>query len=87
LGLLCAIDADLLAGIERRKRIWGKKTDGLNVGAGLGKLQVEDVLVQELAKRVVVTLAEKIGLADGGVGERRIEGVGRGRKNQNGSKN
>jgi len=38
LGLLCAIDADLLAGIERRKRIWGKKTDGLNVGAGFWRL-------------------------------------------------
>src|SRR5258708_29018500 len=74
LGLLCAIDAELLAGIECGKRIWGKKTDGLNVGAGLGRLQVEDVLVQELAKRVVVTLAEEISLAHGGVGKRRIEG-------------
>src|SRR5260370_7548471 len=73
LGLLCAIDADLLAGIERRKRIWGKKTDGLNVGAGPGRLQVEDVLVQELAKRAVVTLAQEISLAHGASGKPRIK--------------
>jgi len=38
-------------------------------------------------QEIIVALAEEISLAYGGVGERRIEGVGRGRKNQNGSKN
>src|SRR5258708_29325956 len=73
LGLLCAIDADLLAGIERGQCIWGKKTDGLNVGAGLGRLQVNNVLVHELAKRVVVPLAEQISLAHSGVRKTRTE--------------
>src|SRR5260221_14679054 len=72
LGLLCAIDADLLAGIERGQCIWGKKTDGLNVGAGLGRLQVKNVLVHELAKRVVVLLAGEISLGHGGGGKGRV---------------
>src|SRR5437899_11472138 len=74
LGLLGAVDADLLAGIQSREDIGSEKADRLNVGAGLGRLQVEDMLVHELAQRVVVALTEEIGFAHCGVGKRCVEG-------------
>src|SRR6267142_6724375 len=85
LCLLCAVDADLLAGIKRRKDIGSEKTDRFDVGAGLWGLQVEDVFVQELAKGVVVSLTEEICFAHGGGGERRVEGESwRGKKQSRG---
>src|SRR5690242_18601272 len=73
LSLLCAVDADLPAGVDSGEYIGRKKTDRLNIWAGLGRLQVEDVLVHELWERIIVPLAEEVSLADGGVGERCVE--------------
>src|SRR6267142_204058 len=70
LSLLGAVNADLLAGVDRCKNIRREKADRLDVGASFWRLQVEDVLVEEFAKRVIVALAEKIGFAHGCVGKR-----------------
>jgi hypothetical protein len=76
LGLLGAIDTGLLAGIEGSKDIGGEETDRFDVRAGLRRLQMEDVLVQKFRQGIVVALAEEISFADGGVGQRRVKGVG-----------
>jgi hypothetical protein len=80
-GLLCAIDTGLLAGIESREDIWSEKTDRFDVRSGLWRLQVENILIEELREGVVVALTEEICLAHGCVGQRRVES-GQGLKEQ-----
>jgi hypothetical protein len=71
LGLLRAVVTDVVAGELSELREWSKKSDGRDVGAGFGRREKLDVIGQEGR---IMALAEKIGFADGLVGERSIEG-------------
>jgi hypothetical protein len=79
-GLLGAVRAEMAIGELGELREWSEKSDGRDVGAGLGRREKLDVFAQE---RCIVTLAEEVGFADGGVRERRVKGGSGGKRKAN----
>jgi len=79
LGLLGAIADGVLAGELGEESEGSKEGDRGDVGASFGGGKALRVLVKETREGFIVALAEEIGLANSGVGKRRIEGE-RGRR-------
>ena len=69
-GLLSAVAADAVLGELSELREWGEKSNGRNVGAGLGRREKLDVFAQV---GCIMALAEEIGFADGLVGQGTVE--------------
>jgi len=70
-GLLRAIGTQMAIRQPSELDEWSEKAHGRDVRTGLGRREKLNVIVQ---KGRIVALAEEIGLADGLVGERNIEG-------------
>jgi hypothetical protein len=79
-GLLSAVIGDAAIGELSELREWSEKSNGRDVGAGLGRWEKLDVFAQE---GCIVALAEEVGFADGGVRERRVEGGSGGKRKAN----
>src|SRR5712691_4622983 len=83
-GLLSAVAADAVLGELSELREWGEKSNGRNVGAGLGRREKLDVFAQV---GCIMALAEEIGFADGLVGQGTVESESGRSKQQGRSEN
>ena len=78
LRLLCAIGERMLVGVQSGECVGGVERNGCDVRTALGLRKSDGIFPEEIGEYVVVVLTEEISFADGGVGQRCIEGAGRG---------
>src|SRR5208337_1613915 len=69
LGLLGAVAAGGTAGNFDDLRQWGEQVNFRDIGAGFGKREMPGVGLEERAGLLIVTLAEEVGFAHGGIRE------------------
>jgi len=76
-GVLGAVAEGALAGKLDGLSVRSKQFDGGNPGTGFGNGEMAAVFVEKLGGFFVTTLAEKVGFADGVIGQGAVESKGR----------